>query len=161
MTASSAGSHRRLVLGLVLGLAVVGAGAACRSSDDEAAPAATVNFTGGGSARLDLDGRQRTFTVVCESTAPGGKGTLLVSSTSPGSTQAGGAVGLQVQVEVETGTGTMGANLGGDPAVVVQAVVRGATFTDGRLQASGTFTESATGRTVGDGTLVVEGCAPG
>lgn len=160
MTTSSAGSRRRLVLGLVLGLAVVGAGVACRSSGDDTATPATVNFTGGGSARLDLDGRQRSFAVVCESTQPGGKGTLLVSSTSPGSTEAGAAVGLQVQVDLATRTGTVGANLGGDPAVVVQAAVEDVTVTDGRLQASGTFTEGAAGRTVGEGSLVVEGCSP-
>ena len=157
-----AAPRRRHFLGLlVVGVAVVGIGAAC-TSEDSSSPSDTVNFSGNGTAELVLDGDTFTFTVACETTDLAGQGTLLVSGRGSAPVEDGSATGLEVRVDVDGATGTIGANLGGDPP-------RGGRGDRGRRRLrraarsalDADFLDVDTGREVGRGTLAVEGCSPG
>ncbi len=161
MTVGRATPRRRHFFGLlVVGVAVVGIGAAC-TSDGSSSPSDTVNFTGNGTAELVLAGDTFTFTVACETTDLGGRGTLLVSGTGPRSIDGGSGIGLEVRVEVASATGTIGANLGGDPPMIVDATEVGVEFDENSFRADAEFVEVETGRDLGQGTLTVDGCSPG
>jgi hypothetical protein len=151
--------HRHLLGLLALGVAVAGVGVAC-SGDDSTSPSDTVNFTGSGTAQLELAGETTTFTVSCESTDLGGTGTLLISGSGPPGTSGGAAVGLEVRVQLGSSSGTVSANLGGEPPVVVTSSDAEVTFDGATLGVSSPYTDTETGRAFGDGTLTVEGCRP-
>ena len=161
MTTGHTGCRRRHLFGLLaLGVAVVGAGGAC-SGDDSSSPSDTVNFTGSGTAQLELAGETSAFSVSCESTDLGGTGTLLISWAGPPGTAGTATTGLEIRVQLGTSTGTVSANLGGEPPVAVESSDVEVTFDDATLEVSSPYTDSDTGRSVGDGRLTVEGCTPG
>jgi len=99
--------------------------------------------------------------VSCESTDLGGTGTLLISGAGPPGTAGTATTGLEIRVQLGTSTGTVSANLGGEPPVAVESSDVEVTFDDATLEVSSPYTDSDTGRSVGDGRLTVEGCTPG
>ena len=157
MTRTGAEVRHRHTVGLVALLVVVlGLGAAC-SGDDEATDA--VNFTGTGSATLEVDDTTLEFTVACETTDPSGEATLLVSGS--GDTAGEGSLGLEVSIDQQAQLASVGANRAPDDPDVVRAVDAEVEIDDERIVITGTFTDESTGDTVGEGILVVDGCTPG
>jgi hypothetical protein len=157
---------------MAVGVAVVGLVVGC-ASEDVNAPDDTVNFTGAGTAELVIDGTTSTYRVACESTELGGQGVLLVSGSAevaagePNSPTGAlssvrpSPVGLELRIDAASMVGTVGANLGGEPPLVVEALDVDFEEDAGVLRATAGFVDVDTGEALGEGSVVLEGCTPG